>query len=240
MRKKYLKGIVAGMMVGAVVLTNGQMVSAKSDFYDDLKHNFGSSYDADKAQKYAIKYWGKVYEKAEDWTSEGYNNKQFHAFRNNDCTNFVSQCVATGGMVMVDDDRRYNDHVHNTDRVVSMDPYWCAGKSGGKWKATDTWTVTDDFEQYMREYRGITCHRTADLKFVRNNAAVGDVIQFIDGTGDVKHSVIVTKIYKGEVYITAHTHDYKYRALGTAYSSAKDQWGDGTVINLMKFTYKFK
>lgn len=56
MRKKYLKGIVAGMMVGAVVLTNGQMVSAKSDFYDDLKHNFGSSYDADKAQKYAIKW----------------------------------------------------------------------------------------------------------------------------------------------------------------------------------------
>ena len=235
MRKKYLKGIVAGMMVGAVVLTNGQIVSAKTekDWQWDFAHNYGVIYEGYNARDYALKYCGEV----GTCKTGGYNNAKYHNFvgRGGDCTNFVSQCIKRGGMVEVDDGRGYNNSDDDDKPSPGLEYYWCAGKQGRKWKATDTWTNCDKFEEYMRKSRSVTSYRRTSEEFVRKNAAVGDVVLFVDGN-DAVHAMIVTMVTKKEIYLAGHSNNRDKHPLAEACDSYKNKCDYRLTLTLLKFT----
>ena len=59
MRKKYLKGLVAGVMVGAVVIPEVNTWAYSGYSEKELKRNFSEPYNPDKAVDYAKSYCGK-------------------------------------------------------------------------------------------------------------------------------------------------------------------------------------
>ena len=249
MRKKYLKGIVAGMMVGAVVMSGIKTWAGSVDgSAKGMKKNFGEPYNPTKAVNYAAKYCGKN-EGGRD--AEGYNNsfpwwctkeaykKDVDSNKGGDCINFVSQCVAYGGFLQVDDGSECKSDGYMRACDTSVDPYWYAQKRrNGNWRATDTWFNNVKFKNYMTTQRGVTMYSCDTIKRASLVAQPGDAVQVVvNRNGGTKpiHALIVTKVDKdGTVHMAAHNSNRSDTTLEKQYNGFKDE--GKITFNVFKFS----
>ncbi|MER1986403.1 MAG: amidase domain-containing protein [Solibacillus sp.] len=149
-------------------------------------------YNRQLAVDYARKWWNS-------------SNPRFPVFQD-DCTNFISQCLYAGGAPMRGQPNR-------------AEGWWMVGE-GERWSFS--WSVAHSLRWYLEtSQRGLRATRV----YSPSELQIGDVI-FYDFTGDgrIDHSVIVTSIRAGVPYIHAHTSNsadrlYTYED-STAYTPA--------------------
>lgn len=145
-------------------------------------------YNRQAAVDYANTWWDR-------------HNPQFPAFQD-DCTNFISQCLYAGGAPMRGMPNRSQG-------------WWMIGLPE-RWSYS--WSVAHSLRWYLET-------STKGLMATRVNSAseleLGDVI-FYDFTGDgrIDHSTIVTRIEEGIPYVNAHTMNSKNRHYSYENSSA--------------------
>ncbi|MDP5275008.1 amidase domain-containing protein [Chengkuizengella axinellae] len=135
-----------------------------------------------KVKSYADAWWEKP-------------NPDFRAF-NDDCTNFVSQCIYAGGASMNYTKNRTSGWWYHSDREQDG---W-----------SFSWTVSQCLKNYLlSKSSGLRAETVEDPEQLQ----VGDVI-FYDWDGDSKfqHSAIVTgKDDKGQPLVNARTVNSKHR-----------------------------
>jgi hypothetical protein len=132
---------------------------------------------------------GKALEYAQIWAKE--RNPAYFDFDSlgGDCTNFISQCVYAGSNAM------------NYTPVTG----WYYTAIGSRAPA---WTGVEFFFKF-------TVNNTGRGPFGRecfkDELELGDIIQLGDIFGNFYHSLLVTKIEGGNIYISTHTFDrYNY------------------------------
>jgi len=132
----------------------------------------------------------KAVEYAFTWWNS--TNPQFYNYDNlgGDCTNFTSQCIYAGSEVM-------NFNKENG---------WFYINSNNK---SPSWTGVEFLKNFLinNKVKGPFA-RFCDL----NDVELGDIIQ-IKQTNYFNHSLVVTKIFEGEVFVTAHTNNVVNKSL---------------------------
>lgn len=108
------------------------------------------------------------------------------------CTNFVSQCVLAGSCVM------------NFTPIFG----WFYLSTN---RRSASWTGVDFFFDFMTSNTGLGPYG-AEIGI--EDAQIGDVIQLSNGTA-YYHSLIISKIENGEIYICANSNDALDRPLST-------------------------
>lgn len=110
-----------------------------------------------------------------------------------DCTNFISQCIYAGCCEM------------------NFTPIF-----GWYYRTPDdrsaAWTGVEYFNNFITANEGVgpfAHEATAE------EAELGDIIQLADDTGDFYHTLIITGIRDGEIYVSAHTNDVYNRKLSS-------------------------
>lgn len=123
-------------------------------------------------------------EYAQKWALSA--NPKFYHFGGigGDCTNFISQCLLAGGATM-----NYSPlgwfYISSSNRSAS-------------------WTSV----QYLQEFllSGKSVGPFAKVEDIQN-LQVGDLIQLRQNPTHFNHTVIITKISRGEIYVCAHSND---------------------------------
>lgn len=137
-----------------------------------------ATYNRAAAVDYANRWWNS-------------HNPAFPVF-NDDCTNYISQCLYAGGAPM----RGYpNTH----------DGWWIRGN---KWSLS--WATTHSLRWYLGgSKRGLTATQVARPEQLQ----LGDVILYdFQGNGRWDHATIVTaKTQDGMPLVNAHTNNSRYR-----------------------------
>ena len=135
------------------------------------------SYDRNAVSDYIDKWWNKR------------NTLYYPDFGDNDCTNFVSQCFAAGGIP--------TNEIWGSTFVIS----------------TEAWMNVDAFYKYMIN-QGI-CYESSDPR----DAQIGDAIQFFNGTEWHHTAIVSGRDYSygldGILY-AAHSNDRHYMPLAGA------------------------
>ena len=110
-----------------------------------------------------------------------------------DCTNFISQCLLSGGAVM------------NFDKIDG----WFYQNS---YNRSPSWTSVFYLQKFLTENktRG-PFGQVVDLTKIQT----GDIIQIKQNPSRFNHSVIVTKIEDGQIYVCAHTYNVKNKRLSS-------------------------
>ncbi len=135
-------------------------------------------YNREQAVVYANTYWNS-------------HNPAYRFFATNDCTNFISQCLAEGGFPMESSGDRKRG--------------WWYRKKGTTHNWSYSWAVAHSFYYYLR--------RKAHAVLQANQLQIGDIICYdFEGDGRFNHSTIVThKDKNGEPYVNAHTVNSQQR-----------------------------
>lgn len=134
-------------------------------------------YNRQAAVDYANRWWNRF-------------NPAFPKF-DDDCTNFISQCLLAGGAPMTGAPNRAKG-------------WWL---KGGTWSYS--WTTSNALRWYVEtSKKGLVGKRVSSVSELR----LGDLI-FIDfdGDGRINHSLIITSIVKGVPYVNAHTTNSYHR-----------------------------
>ncbi|VBB08153.1 Hypothetical protein LUCI_3418 [Lucifera butyrica] len=156
----------------------------KDEFY--LSHGFNSqpqtvTFDRQKAVWYAHHYWSQI-------------NTHFPYLRDNDCTNFVSQCWNYAG--------------------IPVSEGWFCDKTA----SSHAWTLAGNFADYMVS-RGY-CR----IAYSSTEANLGDVIQFYNDSDGWHHSAIITaKDENGNLKYSAHSDPHCDRDLSEVYPGQGEQ-----------------
>ena len=114
-------------------------------------------------------------------------NPIFYTFEGigGNCTNFVSQCVLAGSCVM------------NFEPIYGW--YYLSLR-----RRIPSWTGVEFFYDFMLSNVGVGPYGvSAD----RNTVEIGDVVQLAKEDGDFYHTLIISKIENGDIYICANTND---------------------------------
>ncbi|MGM9665380.1 MAG: amidase domain-containing protein [Eubacteriales bacterium] len=122
-------------------------------------------------------------------------NPLFYSFAGigGNCTNFVSQCVLAGSCVM------------NFAPIYGW--YYLSTN-----RRSASWTGVDFFYNFMIYNEGIgPFGRDAAIE----EAMIGDVIQLQNSDGVFYHTLIISKIENGEIYICANSNDALDRPLSS-------------------------
>lgn len=141
-------------------------------------------YKRELVRAYADRYWNSY-------------NPQFLHF-DVDCSNYVSQCILSGGVQMDYTGRRESG-------------WWYRGKSGGRELWSYSWAVANALQAYLGGKRsGGLQVETVDSP---QQLAVGDVISYSwEGDGRYGHSTVVTGFDpKGMPLVNAHTVNSRNR-----------------------------
>ena len=149
-----------------------------------------SYYNRKAAVAYANKWWDSF-------------NPEFPRFQD-DCTNFISQCLYAGGAPMRGAPNRGQG-------------WWMIGLNE-RWSYS--WSVAHSLRWYLEtSKRGLRATRVNSVEQLQ----LGDVIFYdFQGDGRIDHSTIVTRIEGGIPYVNAHTsnsadREYSYED-STAYT----------------------
>lgn len=141
----------------------------------------------------------KAVQYAERWAYE--RNPAYYDFTGigGDCTNFISQCLYAGSGVM--------------NYTPEVGWYYISAND-----RAPAWTSVEFLYQFLttNTERAVFAEETS-----RNNMELGDVIQL--GNGErFYHSLLVTGIQNGELYVAAHTFNAYMRPLSSySYSRAR-------------------
>lgn len=116
----------------------------------------------------------------------GKNPKYYHfGGIGGDCTNFISQCLLAGGAVM------------NYNRYGG----WFYISSSNR---SPSWTSVAFLQEFLLDENSIGPKaRVCTLKELER----GDLIQLRQNPTHFNHSLIVTKIERGQIYVCAHSND---------------------------------
>lgn len=117
-------------------------------------------------------------------------NPKYKKFDGVDCTNFASQCMFEGGKL----------------------------KQTDTWKPYNgAWNIADGLKKYLsaesryaQEKRANLTSNTEAYITLYKKLRVGDVVQALDETGKARHSMVIIKLVKGEVYLGAHSNAHNY------------------------------
>lgn len=120
-------------------------------------------------------------------------NPEYFNFDNfgGDCTNFVSQCLFAGSRQM-----NYNSPLG-----------WFYVNSSSR---TASWTGVNFFYDFLTANTGLGPFGKV---YPLDSARVGDFIQLQNYRNEFYHSLIITKIYNGNVFVSAHSFDALNRPL---------------------------
>lgn len=130
-------------------------------------------YNRAAAVAYAYRWW------------DGHN-PSFPVFQD-DCTNFISQCLYAGGAPMRGMSNREQG-------------WWMIGT---KERWSFSWSVAHSLRWYLE---GSTRGLMATRVYSPSDLQLGDVIFYdFDGNGRIDHSTLVTQIKNGMPYVAAHT-----------------------------------
>jgi hypothetical protein len=136
-------------------------------------------------------------------------NQLFYDFAGvgGDCTNFVSQCVLAGSCVM--------------NRTPDFGWYYISEAD-----RAPAWSSVEYFYDFMTGAPAFAEQNGGIGPFAievpRRNAVPGDVIQYADEEGDWYHTVIISAIENGEIYVCAQSNDALDRPLSSYnFSSAR-------------------
>ena len=120
--------------------------------------------------------------------------------RGGNCTNFVSQCVLAGSCVM--------------NRTPDFGWYYISEAD-----RAPAWSSVEYFYDFMT---GVPAFAEQNggigpfaIEVPRRNAVPGDVIQYADEEGDWYHTVIISAIENGEIYVCAQSNDALDRPLSS-------------------------
>lgn len=134
-----------------------------------------------------------AYAYAEKWAFQ--RNPRFFKFDGigGDCTNFISQCLLAGGAVMnytKDIGWYYNSP---TDRAAA-------------------WSSVAHLHNFLtRAHKRGPVASAAPLETL----TIGDIIQLGNEFGKWYHTLLVTQLLGGEVYVSTHTYDAHLRPLSS-------------------------
>jgi hypothetical protein len=145
-----------------------------------------ASLSREQAVGYAVNYWNQ-------------RSSLFADYGDNDCTNFVSQCLFQGGWSTVG---TVLDRSNSRSWFYGLLPRLCSYSWGG----ADNWAT------FAYNYSG----RVRPISGGANNMSAGDVLQFdFQRNGVIDHTQICTgvKILTGEPLMTQHSNDYVNRPL---------------------------
>ena len=115
------------------------------------------------------------------------SNPQFYHFGGigGDCTNFVSQCILAGGAEM-----NYN-----------RENGWYYINSN---RRSPSWTSVEFLERFLLSNNSVgPVARLAPI----DELEVGDIIQLRQNPTHFNHTVIISKIEDGQIYVCAHSND---------------------------------
>jgi hypothetical protein len=142
------------------------------------------NYNRSLARSYADRWWDS-------------HNPEYQFFAQDDCTNFVSQCLFAGHAPMLYTGKRDSG-------------WWYRGMSGKQELWSFSWAVADSLRRYLSA-NPLGWH--GELVDQPQKLAAGDVISYDwDGSGHYGHSAIVTVIdANGMPLVNAHTTDSKHR-----------------------------
>ncbi|WLV25473.1 amidase domain-containing protein [Aciduricibacillus chroicocephali] len=127
---------------------------------------------------------------AERWWNDF--NPQYHRFHNDDCTNYISQCLFAGGAKMWGSPNRSRG-------------WWYSGKS---WSYS--WAVAHSFRWYLSgTYQGL---KTKEVESPQE-LVPGDIICYdFQGNGKFDHNtIVVNKDAEGMPLVNAHTNNSRNR-----------------------------
>lgn len=147
-----------------------------------------ASYQRDLAVAYALRYGTDP-------------NPGYVYIADNDCTNFISQCLRAGGA---------RNHYHKTH------PWWYeAGNMSGSWSVAAMlyWYILVSTENQQGIMAASFFQSTSSPLAPQINEAIdlGDLIQYKDSDGQVRHSTIITGFTETdhgvEPTVTQHTRN---------------------------------
>lgn len=139
-------------------------------------------------------------------------NDKYVYFENDDCTNFVSQCLRAGGA---------KNHFHPTH------PWWYVNN-----KASICWSVAESLYWYIlvssKEgklgIKAVTTYLNGDNNF--NNSIpiqLGDIIQYRNNKGKVYHSAIVTNFVSTAKFKEPQISQHTYNKVNTTWRKNANQ-----------------
>ncbi|WP_214483780.1 amidase domain-containing protein [Bacillus sp. SM2101] len=149
---------------------------------------------------------------AHTWTKNGTelrNSNYDYYDGKNDCTNFVSQVVYEGGgMSQIRNDNFGYDY-DDVDNWYYEDSF----NNPPSW----TWGGAHNFYEHLRDHSSNVkrIYSTSDLE-------LGDIVSwdtFDDGEFHIGHTVVVTKIESGKIYVTYHTTDKEDEPIDTLFNA---------------------
>lgn len=142
-----------------------------------------TGYDRKAAVAYAEKWWNS-------------HNPKFTYFAENDCTNFISQCLYAGGIRM------------NVTKIRASG-WWY---KGGHENWSFSWGIANKLKQYLSKNQSTLGPRAKEVSEAKQ-LELGDVICYDwQGDGRWDHNTIVTdKDANGEPLVNAHTDDSQKR-----------------------------
>lgn len=122
-------------------------------------------------------------------------NPLFYSFAGigGNCTNFVSQCVLAGSCVM------------NFTAIFGW--YYLSTN-----RRSASWTGVTFFYNFMTSNEGVGPYAEV---IDAENAEVGDVIQLQNTDGDFYHTLIISEIKEGEIFVCANSNDALDRPLSS-------------------------
>ncbi len=179
--------------------------------YHVVDVNPTDSYDVEKAVEYATTYALE-------------HNPEYPVFEQN-CTNFVSQCLVAGGIAMqgegeTSEDKRYaignGKQEWYSSRTEQM------GKDGFfHYSTTSNFINTNAFIEYFTEEKGyeftIYNNDYQGKRTCLSEMASGDVLIFFGEDGEVVHVGLVTGIGESNAYYCSNTNDRRdYGAFRTS------------------------
>lgn len=127
--------------------------------------------------------------------------------RGGNCTNFVSQCVLAGSCVM----NRTPDYGWYYESDTDRAPAW----SGVEY----FYSFMTGVPEFASRNGGIGPYA---VEVPRRMAQVGDAVQYANEEGDWYHTVIISKVENGEIYVCAQSDNALDRPLSSySFASAR-------------------
>ncbi|MEG1256282.1 amidase domain-containing protein [Clostridium sp.] len=181
---------------------------AKSQLKDKITSRSNYVYNRTLAKAYAEAY------------AESPNLKEYPLFKENDCTNFISQVLVAGGMKMEGTDyRKVTDWFCYTKDAMALR------------KVSLTWRGSQYFRMYWgnkngegnnmaNEYRELTVEEAiAKFDELYKYLMIGDVIQYADSNQNVYHSQVIhskefnVSLNMYDIFIAQHSVNRKHVSL---------------------------
>ena len=158
----------------------------------------------------------RAVEYAEEWCDQ--TNMDYYYYTT-DCANFVSQCLAAGGIEMNDSWHSYRIGEFAWYNIISLLCY----KYGFEWDISRAWRLAEDqFAYFSNPGNGyisgdvITISSPSQIPGVITESIIrpGDLLYFCNEKNEIYHAAIITKIDSNMIYYSGHTSYRRNAQLG--------------------------